>query len=282
MALKPINLQPRITEKSVKVSDLDLKKNSVSGDVIDGGTITNFTSTGIKDAGTQRLLEITDEVTSIYNDVFIRGKINCQTLQYNQAQVPVLDVKEALRIDGNEVVWRTRLGKSVKESYLTKVGILDNLEVKDTFYANDNRVGINTTVPNKTFAVKSHGVEIVIGSDDATGYVGTFEPRPFAIGTNDKQRIHITTDGKITLKNSTEIEGKLGINIKNPQEDLEVAGNIKFQDKTFSSNTGIPTTGTWSRGSIVWNSEPELDKPIGWVCLKGGSPGHWRPFGTVN
>ena len=154
MALKPINLQPRITEKSVKVSDLDLKKNSVSGDVIDGGTITNFTSTGIKDSGTQRLLEITDEVTSIYNDVFIRGKINCQTLQYNQAQVPVLDVKEALRIDGNEVVWRTRLGKSVKESYLTKVGILDNLEVKDTFYANDNRVGINTTVPNKTFAVK--------------------------------------------------------------------------------------------------------------------------------
>jgi hypothetical protein len=244
MALKPINLQPRITEKSVKVSDLDLKKNSISGDVIDGGTITNFTSTGIKDAGTQRLLEITDEVTNIYNDVFIRGKINCQTLQYNQAQVPVLDVKEALRIDGNEVVWRTRLGKSVKESYLTKVGILDNLEVKDTFYANDNRVGINTTVPNKTFAVKSHGVEIVIGSDDATG--------------------------------------KLGINIKNPQEDLEVAGNIKFQDKTFSSNTGIPTTGTWSRGSIVWNSEPELDKPVGWVCLKGGSPGHWRPFGLVN
>jgi hypothetical protein len=282
MALKPINIQPRITEKSVRVSDIDLKKNSVSGDVIDGGTITNFASTGIKDSATKKLLEITDEVTNINNDVFIRGKINCQTLQYNRAQVPVLDVKEALRIDGNEVVWRTKLGKSVKESSLTKVGILDNLEVKDTFYANDNRVGINTTVPNKTFAVKSQGVEIVIGSDDATGYVGTFEPRPFAIGTDDKQRIHISTDGKITLKNSTVVEGKLGVNVKNPQEDLEVAGNIKFQDKTFSSGNAIPTTGTWSKGSIVWNSEPDLDQPIGWVCLKGGSPGHWRPFGTVN
>jgi hypothetical protein len=282
MALKPINIQPRITEKSVRVSDIDLKKNSVSGDVIDGGTITNFASTGIKDSATKKLLEITDEVTNINNDVFIRGKINCQTLQYNRAQVPVLDVKEALRIDGNEVVWRTKLGKSVKESSLTKVGILDNLEVKDTFYANDNRVGINTTVPNKTFAVKSQGVEIVIGSDDATGYVGTFEPRPFAIGTDDKQRIHISTDGKITLKNSTVVEGKLGVNVKNPQEDLEVAGNIKFQDKTFSSGNAIPTIGTWSKGSIVWNSEPDLDQPIGWVCLKGGSPGHWRPFGTVN
>ena len=282
MALKPINIQQKITAKSVKVSDIDLKKDSISGDVINGGTITNFSSTGIKDSATHNILEIADDVTNINNDVFIQGKINCQTLQYNRAQVPVLDVKEALRIDGNEVVWRTKLGKSVKESYLTKVGILDNLEVKDTFYANDKRVGINTTVPNKTFAVKSQGVEIVIGSDDATGYVGTFEPRPFAIGTDDRQRIHITTDGKITLKNSTVVEGKLGVNVKNPQEDLEVAGNIKFQDKTFSSGNAVPTAGTWSKGSIVWNSEPKLDKPIGWVCLKGGAPGHWRPFGTVN
>lgn len=281
MALKPINLQPRISEKSVKVSDIDLKQNSISGDVIDGGTITNFNSTGIKDSGTQKILEISDEVTNIYNDVFIRGQINCQTLQYNRAEVPVLDVKDAIRIDGNEVVWRTHLGKSVKQSYLTKVGTLENLEVKDTFYANDKRVGINTTVPNKTFAVKSNGVEVVIGSDDATGYVGTFEPRPFAIGTDDKQRIHITTNGKITLKSSTVVEGKLGINIKNPQEDLEVAGNIKFQEKTFSYNSNVPQSGTWSKGSIVWNSAPELNKPIGWVCLKGGSPGHWRPFGII-
>lgn len=282
MALKPINIQPRITEKSVKVSDLDLKQNSISGDVIDGGTITNFASTGIKDSATKKSVEITDSVTTIYNDLSIKGKINCEILQYNRAQVPALDVIDTVRIDGNEVLWRTRLGKSVKESYLTKVGILDNLEVKDTFYAKDNRVGINTTVPNKTFAVKSNGVEVVIGSDDAIGYVGTFEPRPFSIGTDDKQRIHISTDGKVTVKNNTVIEGKLGIGIKNPQEDLEVAGNIKFQDKTFSSGTAVPTTGTWSKGSIVWNSEPDLDQPIGWVCLKGGAPGHWRPFGIVN
>ena len=282
MALRPINTQTRITKRSVKISDIDLKQNSLSGDMIDGGTITNFTSTGIKDLSKETVLEINNDSTNVYNDLFVRGKINCQTLQYNRAQVPSLDVTEAVRIDGNEVIWKNRLGKSVKESSLRKVGILDDLEVKETFYAKDGRVGINTTVPNKSFAVRSQGIEVVIGADDATGYVGTFEPRPFAIVTDDKQRIHISTDGKITLKNSAVIEGKLGVNVKNPQEDLEVAGNIKFQDKTFSSGNAIPTTGTWSKGSIIWNSEPDLDKPIGWVCLKGGAPGHWRPFGTVN
>lgn len=282
MALRPINTQTRITERSVRVSDIDLKKNSISGDVVDGGTITNFSSTGIKDLSKETVLEINNDITNVYNDLFVRGKINCQTLQYNRAQVPSLDVTEAVRIDGNEVIWKTRLGKSVKESSLRKVGILDDLEVKETLYVKDGRVGVNTTVPNKSFAVRSQGIEVVIGADDATGFVGTFEPRPFAIGTDDKKIIYIATDGKVTIHNSTSIEGKLGIGIRNPQEDLEVKGNIKFHDKTFSSGNAIPTTGVWSKGSIVWNSEPDLDQPVGWVCLKGGSPGHWRPFGTIN
>ena len=282
MALRPINTQTRITERSVKISDIDLKKNSISGDVIDGGTITNFSSTGIKDSSKETVLEINNDTTNVYNDLFVRGKINCQTLQYNRAQVPSLDVTEAVRIDGNEVIWKTRLGKSVKESSLRKVGILDDLEVKETLYAKDGRVGINTTVPNKSFAVRSQGIEVVIGADDATGFVGTFEPRPFAIGTDDKKIIHIATDGKVTVRNTITVEGKLGIGIKNPQEDLEVKGNIKFQDRTFSAGDAVPTTGTWTRGSIVWNSEPDLGQPIGWICMKGGAPGHWRPFGTVN
>lgn len=282
MALRPINTQPRITERSVKISDIDLKKNSISGDVIDGGKITNFTSTGIKDSATENVLEINNDTTNIYNDLFVRGKINCQTLQYNRAQVPSLDVTEAVRIDGNEVIWKTRLGKSVKESSLRKVGILDDLEVKDTFYAMDGRVGINTTVPNKSFAVRSQGIEVVIGADDATGFVGTFEPRAFAIGTDDKKIIYIATDGKVNIKSSMTVEGKLGIGINNPQEDLEVKGNIKFQDRIFSSGDGIPASGTWTKGSIVWNNSPDLGQPVGWICLKGGAPGHWRSFGVVN
>lgn len=282
MTLKPINVQQRITEKSVKVSDIDLKKNSLSGDLIDGGKITNFSSTSIKDLGTQEQIEITDDATNIYNDVFIRGKINCQTLQYNRAQVPVLDVNEALRIDGNEVIWKTKLGKSVKESSLTKLGILDHLQVKETLYVADGRVGINTTVPSKTFAVDAEGIEVVIGSNDATGFVGTHGAKPFAISTDDTKRIIVATDGKVSFEKDVNVKGKLGIGIQNPEQDLEVAGNIAFQNRIFSSASGIPTTGTWTRGSIVWNSEPDMGEVLGWICIKGGQPGAWRPFGHIN
>jgi len=282
MALKPINIQQKITAKSVKVSDIDFKKDSISGDVINGGTITNFSSTGIKDSATYNILEIADDVTNINNDVFIQGKINCQTLQYNRAQVPVLDVKEALRIDGNEVVWRTKLGKSVKESSLTKVGVLENLQVKDTLYVADGRVGINTTVPSKTFAVDAEGVEIVIGSDDATGFVGTHEARPFAISTDDTKRIVVATNGKVSFEKDVNVKGRLGVGIQNPDHDLEVAGNIAFQNRIFSSASGIPTTGTWTKGSIVWNSEPDIGEVLGWICIKGGQPGAWRSFGHIN
>jgi len=282
MALKPINIQQKITAKSVKVSDIDFKKDSISGDVINGGTITNFSSTGIKDSATHNILEIADDVTNINNDVFIQGKINCQTLQYNRAQVPVLDVKEALRIDGNEVVWRTKLGKSVKESSLTKVGVLENLQVKDTLYVADGRVGINTTVPSKTFAVDAEGVEIVIGSDDATGFVGTHEARPFAISTDDTKRIVVATNGKVSFEKDVNVKGRLGVGIQNPDHDLEVAGNIAFQNRIFSSASGIPTTGTWTKGSIVWNSEPDIGEVLGWICIKGGQPGAWRSFGHIN
>ena len=282
MTLKPINVQQRITEKSVKVSDIDIKKNSLSGDAIHGGTITNFSSTGIRDSANQNQIEITDETTNVYNDLFVRGKINCQTLQYNKAQVPVLDVSEALRIDGNEVLWKKTLGKSVKESSLTRVGVLENLQVKDTLYVADGRVGINTTVPSKTFAVDAEGVEIVIGSDDATGFVGTHEARPFAISTDDTKRIVVATDGKVSFEKDVNVKGRLGIGIQNPEQDLEVAGNIAFQNRIFSSASGIPTTGTWTKGSIVWNSEPDMGEVLGWICIKGGQPGAWRPFGHIN
>ena len=39
--------------------------------------------------------------------------------------------------------------------------------------------------------------------------------------------------------------------------------------------------GRWDTGSIVWNEKPALNKPVGWVCLKGGKPGNWRPFGII-
>jgi hypothetical protein len=43
-----------------------------------------------------------------------------------------------------------------------------------------------------------------------------------------------------------------------------------------------PTSGSWPRRSLVWNTEPTPGAPVGWVCTVGGSPGTWNAFGIIS
>ena len=43
MTLLPINKIQKVEDSVVRVDQVNFKKNSLSGDVIDGGKITNFT-----------------------------------------------------------------------------------------------------------------------------------------------------------------------------------------------------------------------------------------------
>jgi hypothetical protein len=123
--------------------------------------------------------------------------------------------------------------------------------------------------------VQSNGYEIVTRHTGETGFVGTMTHTPFSIGTDNTPRLIIKSNGDIIT------DHKVGIGVKNPTESLEVAGNIKFANKTFASGDGIPTAGAWTKGSVVWNNNPEINQSVGWICIKGGSPGNWRPFGLV-
>ena len=55
--------------------------------------------------------------------------------------------------------------------------------------------------------------------------------------------------------------------------------NGQYRHITYAS--GIPTTGTWKRGTIIYNTNPSIGNPIGWVCTEAGTPGVWRKFGTI-
>ena len=45
--------------------------------------------------------------------------------------------------------------------------------------------------------------------------------------------------------------------------------------------TAIPTTGTWTLGSIIYDSTPTAAGNVGWVCVTAGTPGTWKTFGTI-
>ena len=150
MALLPINKSDKVSKSRIAVQQIDLHKNSLSGDLINGGTITNFNSSGINDSADSVNLTIKNDQVEIESDLNVKGTIRVENLEYVSAQVPKLNVTEAVMVDHNEVLWKDRLGKSVTKSHLSELGILKNLQVRNTFYVADGRVGINTTVQVQT------------------------------------------------------------------------------------------------------------------------------------
>ena len=287
MALLPINKIEKIKESEVKVQQIEFQPNTISGDVIDGGQITNFNSTGIKDDSSTTKIIVKDDHVEVANDLHIKGTVKVQNLEYVQAQVPKLNVTDAVMVDHNEVIWKDRLGASVKKSNLQEVGILKNLQVRNTFYVSDGRVGINTTAPSADFSVNTGGYEIITTMHETNAYVGTHTHVPFAIGTDNTPRLTCRANGDVVVGSELgksvkmTVYGNLGVGVKYPNESLEVDGNIKFAERTFASGEKEPSDGRWDTGSIIWNEKPGLNKPVGWVCVKGGKPGNWRPFGLI-
>ena len=69
MALLPINKTEKVSKSRIAVQQIDLHKNALSGDYIDGGTITNFNSSGIKDEADSVNLTIKDDVVEVQTDL---------------------------------------------------------------------------------------------------------------------------------------------------------------------------------------------------------------------
>ena len=122
---------------------------------------------------------------------------------------------------------------------------------------------------------------------ESTAFVGTHTHVPMSIGTDNTPRLTCRANGDVVVGAETgksvkmTVYGQLGVGVKYPSQALEVDGNIKFAERIFASGEKYPTDGRWDTGSIVWNEKPALNKHVGWVCLKGGKPGNWRPFGLI-
>ena len=258
------------TLELLKNRNMQIEDRELSGDKIDGGLITNFESEGIKDNAKNKIIDVKDSGVIIAKDLEIKGKILATTLQYHSAQVKDLDVLHSVRINANEVLYKDRLGNSVKYSQLKHVGVLEKLNVNNVFNIEGTKVGIGTKEPEHIFGVRENDVEVAISTKGNTGFVGTVNSDTFAIGSGDEPTLFVSHDNKI------------GIKVKKPKADLDVAGYIRYQGQTHQYDKNIPTAGTWSQGDIVWNSEPQRGSVLGWVCVKPGAPGTWRPFVSID
>lgn len=196
-------------------------------------------------------------------------------------------------INNTPVLRLNELGPSVKKSYLNEVGTLQNLKTQGDLsideYINyssiSNRLGLGTQNPNSNLSVVSLDSEFIIDVEGKAVRIGNWTTDDLEIVTDDTTRIFVSKTGNIVLGNSKDskitINGKLGINIKNPDADISTSGPVRFEGKKFEVGDNTPAYGSYNIGDIVWNANPKPTGYVGWICTRNGSPGEWRPFGQI-
>jgi hypothetical protein len=205
---------------------------------------------------------------------------------------------EASYMIGNTTVLRqTELGSSVRNSSLVKVGTLQNLHTSGNlsideyiFYNTDSEsFGIGTEAPNGKFSVATLDAEFIVDTRPGAVTLGAWTSDDLRLITDDTTRVIVRSNGNIDLGDpdgsniKVSIHGKLGIGVNNIDADvsLSTSGPVKFENKKFMNGTQIPTSGTFRQGDIVWNENTVSSSYIGWVCVRAGTPGEWRPFGQI-
>ena len=252
-------------------------------------------------------LEFNDKDGTIYNKGLLWIKEGSSTKQLVYRANPDrlwssdsidLHTEAAYHVNGNYVLNKDSLGPDVKTSSLKQVGVLNDLKVKGNvalsqhlfWNADADRLGLGTDAPNGAIGVMGFDSEFIIDVDQPEIKIGTYTTHDLQIVTDDSPRITISANGKIHLGNKgsvdakVSIHGQLGVGVNTVPEgvSLSVAGPIKFENKMFQTGEGTPTDGQYRKGDIVWNDDPKPTSYVGWVCVREGTPGEWKPFGQIS
>lgn len=292
-------------DRSIPGSAINRDNFVLTGDSITGGIIKNFGSTGIDDQSTACQLSIFDEVTVIENnlltkdltvkgtatiegDLIVTGKIpessemfkqivrtatnNVRTsldqvVFQNYADMVLNTIKRdgldltKITVNGKSVIDGGNLDNSITYSNLQHVGLLQDLQVKgesllsESLYTTKGRVGINTTEPAQAFSVWDQEVEFGIGKQgNNTAIMGLPRSQTLVISTNGKDNLVLTPDGGVAVQ------------------------KIKL-DSMMISCADMPPSSSQPRGTLVFNSNPTLGGPLGWVSLGDAK---WANFGYID
>lgn len=291
-------------DRSIKGSSIQPDGLWIRGDQIAGGTIRNFESTGIQDRASQCQVTILDNATvyenqlvakelhiagdavvvgnltvsgsvnkdcQLFKDVLdhslesLRGEMKDGMLSSFRDQVFEKIANDGIgadkiRVNGRELVKDNTLAPTVLFTNIQKVGALKELQVvgetllDETVYVSNKRLGINTMDPSFTLDVWDQEVEIAAGklTKDA-GVICVPRAQYLVLGSNKNHNLILNPDGSVSV------------------EMLKI-GKVSQSSALKEPTADVP------KGHIVWNADPKIGSPIGWVSL--GSA-RWAHFGEI-
>lgn len=290
---------------SIPSTALDFSLGKISGDNIHGGIITEFSSSGIDDRAQNCQVTVLDQATVIENnlvassitvkgDITIEGKIESlggineesllfQNIVEHSAQAAIgrlddtifekystlvgnsisqkgLDLNK-ITMGGVDVIIGNRLANMISESNLSKVGTLRELKVSgesflsDTLYVSNRRVGINTIEPASALSVWDEEVELNFSKHSRdVAKIGTTRSQAVILSSNGKENITARPDGSVDIQ------------------------SFRLGTQSFSSAQQAPNYEA-TKGTVVFNANPSLGGPMGWVCLGSAK---WANFGIID
>ena len=95
--------------------------------------------------------------------------------------------------------------------------------------------------------------------------------------------LDITPEGVVCVRDNLNVNGKIGIGVNNIPDDVSFMSRsgIAFDGVKMQSGTEEPSVGTYNQGDVVWNTQAQPNGYVGWVCIRTGTPGLWKPFGKI-
>ena len=291
-------------DQSVPGSAIDAIGLKITGDNVAGGVITNFASTGVEDKATQCQVTILDQGTIFENtlyapkievkggavidgdltilgvltensayrklvldtsdEVLIKAGPNLldkhQARLYERMRDEGIDLNK-ISVNGELVLDGNRLTAAVTESQLRSLGVVRDLQtdgealLSQTLYASNRRVGVNTIDPNTALSVWDEEIEIGIGKErQSVARIGTVREHALILSSNKQDNITLTPDG------------------------VAIIPRLQIGNMLFSSSPTPPHYDA-ARGTVVFNEQPNLGGPLGWVSLGDAK---WANFGIID
>ncbi len=183
-------------------------------------------------------------------------------------------------VDGAMVISKNTLGATVTESSLTKLGILQSLDVYGPVKFDSKG---EVLIFDKGLSFTSNGNTVNFDSK------GIKTSESFEINVDGEPEITVSASGNISIGNRhntnriVSVYGQLSVGVRHPDPTVSftTAGTMSFAGKKFITGDAVPTTGQFNKGDICWNTDPKTSDYVGWVCVMSGTPGQWEPFGAI-
>lgn len=294
----------RFPEQSIDHTAINFNGLVLNGDMIKGGIIENFGSTGIEDRASSVKLTIMDHATAfegalfapsadikgtltVQGDLIVKGEIPSDSnafkkiVEHSAKQVQD-SLNEELFQNYSNIISKNILESGIDLNRITQGGkevVAGNklgYHITDT---NIQRLGVVTDLQTKGEALLS---ETLYTTNGRVG-VNTMDPSATFVVWDEEIEMIVTKRKQDVGFIGTPRRQALVVGSNNKENIiLDIDGSVQIEElligrMRMTSSNAVPNY-EGERGDIVFNEEPSPGNAIGWVCI-GGSL--WASFGKI-